>query len=149
MFQAFQMVELTGLTKSQLREWCIVRQLMLPDVAPQGPGTQAMFTWQTAISLRVLKSIHDDWAGTVSAWAPIVRDFRSEIRGTSFLTLFGKIVVFDSINSMTIQQESVLTTESGGLAVPLNPHLEVLASKLAIPLSNQLPFFPHMAAVQV
>lgn len=142
------MVELTGLTKNQLREWCSVRRLLPPDIGPEGPGTHAMFTWQTAISLRVLKSIQDDWAGTVSAWAPVVRDFRAEIKGTSFPTLFGNVVVFDSLNSMTIRQELALTTRSGILAVPLDPHLEVLVSKLAIPLPDQLPLFPPMA-VQV
>lgn len=145
MFQSFQMVELTGLTKSQLREWCSVRQLLPSDIMPEGPGTHAMFTWQTAISLRILKSIQNDWAGTVSAWAPVVRDFRAEIKGTSFPTLFGHVVVFESISSMTIQRETELTAGSGVLVVPLDPHLEVLASKLAIPLPDQLPLFPPMA----
>lgn len=145
MFQSFQMVELTGLTKSQLREWCSVRQLLPSDIIPEGPGTHAMFTWQTAISLRILKSIQDDWAGTVSAWAPVVRDFRAEIEGTSFPTLFGHVVVFDSLSSMIIQKETELKGGSGVLVVPLDPHLEVLASKLAIPLPDQLPLFPPMA----
>nr|WP_322865929.1 hypothetical protein [Aquicoccus sp. G2-2]MEA1113197.1 hypothetical protein [Aquicoccus sp. G2-2] len=139
------MVELTGLTKSQLREWCSVRQLLPPDIAPEGPGTHAMFTWQTAIALRVLKSIQDDWAGTVSAWAPVIRDFRAEIKRTSFPTLFGNAVIFDSLTSMTIQQELEMTTGPGILAVPLSPHLEVLATKLAIPLPDQLPLFPPMS----
>ena len=139
------MIELTGLSKSQLREWCSVRQLLPSDIIPEGPGTHAMFTWQTAISLRILKSIHDDWAGTVSAWAPVVRDFRAEINGTPFPALFGNVVVFDSLTSMAIQKETELTAGSGGLVVPLDPHLEVLASKLAIPLPDQLPLFPPMA----
>lgn len=139
------MVELTGLTKSQLREWCSVRQLLPSDIMPEGPGTHAMFTWQTAISLRILKSIQDDWAGTVSAWAPVVRDFRAEIEGASFLKLFGHVVVFDGLSSMIIQKETELKGGSGILVVPLDPHLEVLASKLAIPLPDQLPLFPPMA----
>lgn len=145
MFQSFQMVELTGLTKNQLREWCSVRQLLPPDIVPEGPGTHAMFTWQTAIALRVLKSIQDDWAGTVSAWAPVVRDFRAEMKGTSFPTLYGNAVIFNSLTSMTIQKELEMTTGSGILAVPLNPHLEVLATRLSIPLPDQLPLFPPMS----
>lgn len=145
MFQSFQMVELTGLTKNQLREWCSVRKLLPPDIAPKGPGTHGMFTWQTAIALRILKSIQDDWAGTVSAWAPVVRDFRVEIKGSSFPALFGNAVIFDSLTSMTIQKELAITTGPGILAVPLNPHLEVLATKLAIPLPDQLPLFPPMS----
>ncbi len=139
------MVELTGLSKNQLREWCTVRKLVPPDIMPNGPGTHAMFTWQAALALRILKSIQDDWSGTVSTWAPIVGEFRTVINGTSFPSLFGGVLVFKGLTSMNVEHAPKLESKSGVLAIPLDPHLEVLASRLAIPVPNQLPLFPPMA----
>ena len=81
------MLRLTGLTKSQLREWCSVRNVIPADILPDGPGRHALFSWQSAPALRLLKSIHEDWAGEVASWAEPIRTFRAAIERTAFPSL--------------------------------------------------------------
>lgn len=145
LYQAADTVALTGLTKSQLREWCSVRHLLPPDVPPAGPGRHALFTWQTALALRVLKSLHDDWAGEVSSWAPAVRSFRESLGEVPFPALWGTAVVFDQLRSTRIVKLPQMIGELGALSIPLDPHLSVLAQSLAIPPPQQLHLFPPMA----
>ena len=145
MFHSYPMVEMTGHSRNQLREWCCVRWLVPPDIMADGPGSHATFTWQTALSLRILKNIQDERAGRVSTWAPVVRKFRAAIDGTSFPSLLGYVLEFKDYKSMSIQVMHGLNSGFAFLAVPLAPHLEALASNLAIEVPNQLPQFPPMA----
>ena len=95
LYQTADTLQLTGLTKNQLREWCSVRNLIPADILPNGPGRHALFSWQTALALRLLKSIHDDWAGEVASWAEPIRTFRGAIEHTAFPSLWGTVVRFD------------------------------------------------------
>ncbi|MCF5097152.1 MerR family transcriptional regulator, partial [Pseudomonas gessardii] len=44
---------LTGLTSDQLREWTSRRHLIVPDEKPSGPGSRALYSWQTVLLLRL------------------------------------------------------------------------------------------------
>lgn len=148
MYQAADMIVLTGLTRSQLREWCAVRNLVPADIPPNGPGRHALFSWQTALALRLLKSLHDDWAGEVATWAGPIREFRASLEHTAFPTLWGSAVQFDQGRRATIIRPSSYVFDAPSLFMPLNPHLLVLASSLAIAPPDQLNLFPAVAVAR-
>lgn len=148
LYQASDTLALTGLTKSQLREWCSVRNLLPPDVLPSGPGRHALFTWQTALALRVLKAVRDDWAGEVASWAPSLRKFRKGLDQVPFPALWGTAVAFDQQRTPSIVRLPLTVDELGALIMPLDPHLTVLARSLALPPPDQLHLFPAMAVAR-
>lgn len=148
LYQAADTLQLTGLTKSQLREWCSVRKLVPADTLPAGPGRHALFSWQTALALRLLKSIHDNWAGEVASWAEPIRAFRAAIEQTAFPSLWGAVVSFDQDRRPTLSRPTSAPIDGPALILPLDPHLLVLASCLAIPPPDQLDLFPAMAVGQ-
>ena len=65
LFQSADALEVTGLTRSQLREWTGRRNLISPDVGPDGPGRHALYTWQSLLVLRLLLVLHNDFAAQV------------------------------------------------------------------------------------
>jgi hypothetical protein len=144
-YQTADMVRLTGLTKSQLREWCSVRNLIPADILPNGPGRHALFSWQSALALRLLKCIHEEWAGEVAGWAEPIRTFRTAIERTAFPSLWGAVVRFDQDRRPTVYRPTSAIIDAPALILPLDPHLMVLASSLAIPPPDQLNLFPAMA----
>ena len=96
--QAADVIELTGLTRSQLREWSNPgrRNLVPADVEPGGPGRHALYTWQTILVLRLLRELHVDFAVEVSAWAPGMVGFRQKLERISFLSLWGSLAHFQN-----------------------------------------------------
>jgi hypothetical protein len=146
LFQTADALALTGLTKSQLREWTGRgrRELLAPDVEPDGPGRHALFSWQTLLVLRVLLVLHRDFAAEVGAWAPAARQLRAQLERVSFPSLWRMSVFFPN-RATVLLAEHVLDGEGGGFLVPLEPHLSVLATKLSIPRPDQLSLFPPMA----
>lgn len=148
LYQTADTLKLTGLTKSQLREWCSVRNLVPADILPNGPGRHALFSWQTALALRLLKAIHDDWAGEVASWAEPIRTFRAAIEHVPFPSLWGAVLRFDKNRCPTIYRPSTTVIDGPTLVLPLDPHLLVLATSLAIPPPDQLHLFPAMAVPQ-
>ena len=146
LFQTADVIALTGLTKSQLREWTGRgrRELLCPDVEPDGPGRHALFSWQTLLVLRVLLVLHRDFAAEVGAWAPAAQQLRAQLERVSFPSLWRMSAFFPSRETV-ILTEDVSGTERGGFIVPLEPHLTVLATKLSMPRPDQLSLFPPMA----
>jgi hypothetical protein len=140
-YQSAETLVLTGLTKSQLREWCTVRALLEPDVPADGPGRHAMFAWHSILALRLLKSIREDWAGEVARWAGAVRHFRESIRGVPFPALWGSVVIFEDLYSSRLVKVSGHDFGHPSLSMPLDPHLLVLASRMAITPPDQLSLF--------
>ena len=148
LFQTADVLKLTGLTRSQLREWCSVRNLVPADVPANGPGRHALFSWQTALTLRLLKAIQGNWGGEVAGWAEAACKFRETIEDTPFPALWGTTVRFDEERCPAIFRQGSIVADRPMLSLPLDPHLLVLASTLAIPPPNQLHLFPPMAVSQ-
>lgn len=146
LFQSADVLLLTGLTKSQLREWTGRgrRELLLPDVEPHGPGRHALYSWQTVLVLRVLLVLHRDFAAEIGAWAPAAQKLREHLEHLPFLYLWRVCAVFPSTTDV-ILTENIIDARDGGIVVPLEPHLDVLATKLSLPRPAQLPLFPTMA----
>ena len=133
---------MTGLTRSQLREWTGRgrRELISPDVGPDGPGSHALYAWQTLLVLRLLLVLHNDFASEVGAWAPAAQNLREKLVGASFPALWELLVFFPNRHTALLVDD---VSEIGhtGLILPLKSHLTVLASKLSLPRPDQLSLF--------
>ena len=146
LFQAADVVVLTGLTVSQLREWSSSRRrnLIPADVDAAGPGRHALYSWQTILVLRVLRELRDDFAVDLGAWAPGMVELRQQLQGISFPSLWGTLLKFQSKHSPTLLSAQTPGFPTG-LVIPLDPHLLPIATKLSLPSPNQLFLFPVVA----
>ena len=147
LFQAADTLALTGLTRSQLREWSGRgrRHLVSPDVEPEGPGRHALYAWQTILVLRLLNTLHSEFAMEVGSWAPAMTDLRHKLDRISFPSLWRSIVHFPNRGHADLLIAMSEVPPEGGIVLPLNPHLAILATKLSLPPPDQLPLFPAMA----
>ena len=146
LFQSADVLEVTGLTRSQLREWTGRgrRELLSPDVGPGGPGRHALFSWQTLLVLRLLLVLHSEFAAEVGAWAPAAKDLRDKLNSTSFPSLWHLSVFFPNRHTALLVDD-VSKIGHSGLILPLEPHLTVISSKLSPPPPDQLSLFLPMA----
>lgn len=149
LFQAAAAIELTGLTRSQLREWTGTgrRALIPPDVAPQGPGRHALYTWETLLALRVLRVLHEDFAAEVGRWAPSARALRQLLEGHSFPSLWGHLVWLPSNREVHLLR-SPIEAEEAGIVLPIDPHLQALAVRLPTFRPEQPSLLPPMAVAR-
>ena len=137
LFQSADALEVTGLTRSQLREWTGRRNIISPDVRPSGPGRHALYTWQSLLVLRILFVLQHDFAVEVGAWAPAARELREQLHSVSFPNLWYALVFFP--NRLTAQIiDDVSTVSHTGFLLPLAPHLTVITSKLSLSPPDQL-----------
>lgn len=143
LYQSADTIVLTGLTRSQLREWTGRgrRGVLTPDVEPDGPGRHALFSWQTMLALRILLALHRDFAAEVGAWAPAIRLLRSDLERRSFPSLWRKLAFFPNPQGVLLV-DSYGIENGGGFIIPLDSHLTLLATKLSLPRPDQLPLFP-------
>ena len=146
LFQAADVIELTGLTRSQLREWSSParRNLVPADIEPHGPGRHALYTWQTILVLRLLRELHVDFAVEIGAWAPGMVGFRQKLERVSFLSLWGSLVHFqnrDNPELVPLRTGALLS----GVVMPLDPHLLPIATKLSLRTGDQLLLFPAVS----
>jgi hypothetical protein len=150
LFQAADVIDLTGLTRSQLREWSgrDRRNLLPADVGPEGPGRHALYAWQTVLVLRLLKTLHTDFAVEVGAWAPGMNRLRRKLERVSFPSLWGLLVHFPCREQPELATPALGAPVSGGVLLPLDPHLLVIATKLSLPPPDQLPLFPAVAVTR-
>lgn len=133
---------LTGLSESQLREWCGKRGLFQPTVPARGPGRVALYSWQDLIALRVFREIVSVFGGRASGWAAGVVDLRRCLDGQFFPNLWGRAAVFTDQNSAKVDAVAARTLTVAALIVPLDPHLAVLANRsTSEDLQAQLPLF--------
>lgn len=145
-FQSADALKATGLTRSQLREWTGRgrRELIPPDVRPDGPGRHALYAWQTLLVLRLLLVLHNDFAAEVGAWAPAAENLREKLDTASFPRLWHSSVFFPN-RQTALLVDDVSKIADSGLILPLEPQLIVLASRLSLPRPDQLSLFPVMA----
>jgi hypothetical protein len=146
--QASDGAALSSLTPHQLREWCGRRAVVAPDVPPAGRRRHALYSWQTILALRVLKELHERFGVEVGSWAKAIDGCRHLLKERSFPSLWGVSAAFmDTRTATLITWKSELNGPC--LLIPLNPHLEVLATGLALPgPPSQLSLFPAIRVSQ-
>ena len=146
LFQAADVVELTGLSVNQLREWSSPRRrnLIPADVGPDGPGRHALYSWQSVLVLRLLRQLRDDFAVEIGVWAPRMGELRQDLKGVSFPSLWGRLLTFPSKTPpvlLSAQTREIPT----GIVIALDPHLLPIATELSLPPPDQLFLFPVRA----
>ena len=143
--QASDAACLAGLTVDQLREWCGRRDLVRPDVPPAGRGRHALYSWQTILSLRLLKELHERYGVQVGAWKSGVNCCQGLLLKRSFPSLWGAHVVFVNMHEAMIVDNIDISEASNCLIVKLQPHLEALSLGMKLP---QRPVQPSLFSVQ-
>lgn len=140
LMQASDASRLAGVTPHQLREWCVRRSIVGPDVPGAGRGRHALFSWQTVLALRVLRELDERFGAEVGAWKGAVREFRALLGGRSFSALWGMLVAFPDRDHARLIEDRTIATESL-LVLPLAPHLRAIAEDFALPPEPQLSLF--------
>jgi hypothetical protein len=125
LLQAGEVQKLTGLSSDQLREWTSRRGLIEADAKPSGPGTRALFSWQTVLLLRIA----------------VVLKERFHIELQSQKSLFSALSVVLGKASFPALRETALVLQPDGVfnIVPpnlLNPLFNIAFDDLRIKETN-------------
>jgi hypothetical protein len=136
--QAADASRLAGLTSHQLREWCSRRAILLPDTPGGGRGRHALFSWQTVLTLRLLRELHERFGTEVGAWNEALEECRTLLKGRPFLTLWSTYAVFPDCHHAQLETDLALH-EGALLVLPLEPHLQAIAGDFSFPVQGQLP----------
>jgi hypothetical protein len=137
-------LQLADLTADQLREWTVRRALIQPDVPAQKRGSEAKFSWQTVLLLRLAVVLRKRFHVELQAHRELFVAVRVLLDGTSFPTLWGRaLVIYDLRRCEILPARTVVTAEEDAILLRLTPHLEVLSQGFGLPDPiAQLPLFP-------
>lgn len=148
MIQAKKVLTLTGLSAHQLREWTSRRGLVKPDVLPSGPGTLALYSWQTVLILRLAVEMRDSFRMELHAHRKLLDGLASRLAGASFPSLLGCSVACYAGDDWEILRSGERPSQDRSVVLlRLDSHLDVLAAEFGSQESlRQFPLFP---AVQI
>jgi len=124
--------ELTGLSVEVLREWTIRRALIPADVFPRAKGSQAQYSWQTILILRLAATLRNRFHVELQAHKTLFAQLKDAVRDlepsdvmTMTLLLAGN-GVWTLVEGLTREPAEVL-------AIQLKPHLEPLLEFFNLP----------------
>lgn len=138
---------LTGLSADQLREWTVRRALIQPDVPAQKRGSEAKFSWQTVLLLRLTVVLRTRFHVELQAHRDLLVAARELLDGASFPALWGAtLAIYDLQRCELLTPRSVLANDEDAVLLRLDRHLEVLSQGFGLPDPvSQLPLFPAVA----
>lgn len=145
--KASEVLELTGLSADQLREWTTRRGLIEPDCKPHGPGSRALYSWQTVLLLRLAVELKDAFHVELHSQKALFAGLAKGLTKTSFPSLRGSAVVIGSAGTFSILAADKIRIGNGDLLIlRLDPHLDVLSIGFGLiePI-RQLSLFPLRA----
>jgi hypothetical protein len=129
---------LTGLSADQLREWTGRRGLVRPDRPAQGKGTQARFSWQTVLVLRLALVMKQEFHIELQSHRQSLAELQSLFHGRSFPWLWDRAALIRRGAPLAISRLSEMTfTDEALVVIPLGPHLRALMVGFGVPLSTQ------------
>lgn len=138
-------LELTGLTADQLREWTVRRGLVQPDEPAQKRGSEAKFSWQTLLVLRLAVVLRTRFHVELQAHRELLAAARKLLDGASFHGLWGGTLAIDGMSHCELlsARATLLSAEEDAILLRLNRHLEALSQGFGLsdPVA-QLPLFP-------
>ena len=142
--------ELTGISTAKLREWTSRRALIPADVRPKSQGSPAKYTWQTILLLRIAVILRNRFHLELQAHRNIFANLRRELRGISFVMLWGKSLAIHDGGYWSLRDPmDSVPPEGDMLLIKLDPHLQVLSVSFALPnpssIPSQLDLFPARA----
>lgn len=145
--KASEVQKLTGLSADQLREWTARRGLIQSDAKPNGPGSRALYSWQTVLLLRLAVVLKKAFHVELHSQRSLFLALSQRLQKTSFPALCGAAIAIDADGSFDIVDPRRLEVSSNDLLVlQLDPHLEILSREFGLvePI-RQLPLFPARA----
>lgn len=142
LFQAADVVELTSLSVSQLRDWSIprYRKLIPTDVHSDGPGQHALYSWQTVLVPPLLREFRTDFGVEIAARAPGLVDLQQNLQEMSFPCLWATFLTFRGNNIRVVLSAETTELPTGEVRL-LDPHLLPIATKRSLPPPEQLFLF--------
>ena len=144
MIQAKQVLQLTGLSSNQLREWTSRRGLIKPDVQPSGPGTLALFSWHTVLVLRLAVEMRDVFRMELQAQRKVLDGLTQRLTKVSFPSLLGcRLVCYGGGDWVLLRPGENPDSERDFILFRLDPHLEFIGTEFAVAEpSKQISLFP-------
>jgi hypothetical protein len=114
---------LTSLTADQLRESTGRRGLVRPDRPAQGKGTQARFSWQTVLVLRLAFVLRRDFHVELQAHRESLAELQHSLRGRSFPALWDCVLLLRGQARLALIQlsEATLDLDQAVIVMPLAP----------------------------
>lgn len=135
----------TGLSADQLREWAGRRGLVTPDIPASGKGSQARFSWQTLVVLRIASALKAHLHMELGAHRALFAELQTRLAGQPFHALSDLTVVILPGQAPLLRRASDTNLEVDGpvLLVRLAPHLAAVMQGVGLPEPiAQLPLFP-------
>jgi hypothetical protein len=136
---------LTGLTADQLREWTVRRGLIHPDEPAQKRGSEAKFSWQTLLVLRLAVVLRTGFHVELQAHRELLASARKLLEGASFPGLWGGTLAIYGLTrcELVTTRTPPPSAEEDAILLRLNRHLEALSQGFGLPEPiSQLPLFP-------
>lgn len=136
---------LTGLTADQLREWTVRRSLVQPDEPAQKRGSEARFSWQTLLVLRLAVVLRTRFHVELQAHRELLASARQLFRDASFPGLWGgTLAIYGLTRCELLSARTPLpASEEDVILLRLNLHLEALSQGFGLPQPiSQLSLFP-------
>jgi len=91
-----EVLQLTGLTADQLREWTVRRALIQPDEPAQKRGVEAKFSWQAVLLLRLAMVLRTRFHVELQPHRELLAAARELLDNVSFPTLWGRtLAIYD------------------------------------------------------
>lgn len=135
---------LTGLSADQLREWTVRRSLIQPDIPAQKRGSEAKFSWQTILLLRLAMVLRSRFHVELQAHRELLVEARNRLSHASFPVLWGMtLAIYDLRRCELLSSRAEVSATEDVVLLRLNPHLEVLSRGLSLPVPvSQRSLFP-------
>lgn len=136
---------LTGLTADQVREWTVRRGLIQPDEPARKRGSEAKFSWQTVLVLRLTVVLRTRFHVELQAHRDLLTLARKLLDGASFPGLWGATLAIYGLTHCELlgARAPLPPAEEDAILLRLNRHLEVLSQSFGFPEPiSQLPLFP-------
>ncbi|MCJ2180141.1 MULTISPECIES: hypothetical protein [Novosphingobium] len=137
-------LNLTGLSGDQLREWTVRRGLISPDVPASRQGQQAQFGWQTVLLLRLAVVLRMRFHVELQVHRDLFAQARDLLGGRSFPALWGhRLAIFGLERCSLLGPHEAPAADEDVILLALNAHLEALSHGFGVaePIA-QLPLFP-------
>jgi hypothetical protein len=138
----------TGLSANRLREWTGRRGLVSPDFPARGKGTQARFSWQTLLVLRLAAVLRDRLHVELEAYRASLKMLQARLRNEAFHGLGGGFVAIGIGRAALLRSvnEPDLQADEAVCVLILQPHLDAIGSVISISQPTaQRNLFPAMA----
>src|SRR5260370_37543216 len=121
-----EVLRLTGLTAHQLREWTVRRALIQPDVPSQKRGSDAKFSWQTVLLLRLAVVLRTHFHIELQAHRELLMTARKLLGGVSFPALWGTtLAIYDLRRCELLSPRAPASAGEDSVQLTLNSTLQI------------------------